>query len=314
MAPRAATTPAVSPLRRTLKRLFLGAPFKRELFLALKKVWTPPQSLYRHIYFDGPFDVQVLDRRLRLINGGAFEVETDIFWTGLPGAWERRSLAAWITLCREARVILDVGANTGVYSLVAQTVNPQARVYSFEPLPRAHESLKANVALNGYRIDCRRTALSDYDGDAVLFDLPVEHNYTASVNRNNYPPAYDVKETPITATTLSTFIEAEQLDRVDLIKIDVESHEPQVLKGMGPYLARMKPALLVEIWNDDIGAEVEALVGGLGLVYLTTDEDSPFVRTDHIRNPRGHVAYRPLNYVICTPGVAARLTGQTAGT
>ena len=216
-------------------------------------------------------------------------------------------MAAWIALCREAAVILDVGANTGVYSLVAQTVNPQARVYSFEPLQRAHDSLKANVALNGYGIDCRRTALSDYDGDGVIYDLPVEHNYTASVNRNNYPSTYSVKETPIKTMTLSTFIETEKLDRVDLIKIDVESHEPHVLAGMGPYLAAMKPVLLVEIWNDEIGERVEALVDGLGLVYLTSDEQSPLARTDHIRNPRGYREFQPLNYIICAPEVAARL-------
>jgi tRNA1(Val) A37 N6-methylase TrmN6 len=42
-------------------------------------------------------------------------------------------LALWIKLCRQSETILDVGANTGVYALVAGAVNKKAKIFAFEP-------------------------------------------------------------------------------------------------------------------------------------------------------------------------------------
>lgn len=51
---------------------------------------------------------------------------------------------------------------------------------------------------------------------------------------------------------------------VDLVKIDVEQFEPQVLRGMGQLLAECKPSLLIEILNQRVAREVNALTCGLG--------------------------------------------------
>jgi FkbM family methyltransferase len=199
-------------------------------------------------------------------------------------------------------VVLDIGANTGVYSLVAQSLNPQASVYAFEPVARVYAKLVANVAMNGFPIRAREIALSNYDGHGTIYDLPVEHIYTVTVNKNTYPAAWPVTETRIITKRLAAFIEEEKLARIDLIKLDVESHEPEVLEGMGDYLRRMMPTLLIEIWNDDVGARVEAMVRGLDYLYFRTNEIDEFAPHEHIRNEYPERGY--LTYLVCTRPVA----------
>ena len=301
---------SATSLRSRAKRLLLRLPFRRQLFVALRKVWTPPAGVRRYLYFHGPFRVPVAGTSFVMINH-ALDVETSIFWTGVTGSWEKRSLAVWIELCRDATVIVDAGANTGVYSLVASALNPSARVYSFEPVARVHAKLLENVAANGYDIRCRALALSNYDGEGVIYDLPIEHIYTVTVNRNTFPADWPVKPITIATKRLDTVIEEERLDRLDLMKIDVESHEPEVLEGLGRYLRQMQPTLLVEIWSDEVGMRVEALVEGLGYLYFSTDEDRPFAPARHIRHPRGPAAGY-MTYLLCSPGVAQRLFPEAA--
>ena len=64
--------------------------------------------------------------------------------------WEKESLKIWKELCQTSDVILDVGANTGVYSLVAKAANPESRVIAFEPVKRTFDRLEHNNNINGF--------------------------------------------------------------------------------------------------------------------------------------------------------------------
>jgi FkbM family methyltransferase len=73
--------------------------------------------------------------------------------------------------------------------LVAKALNPAALVHAFEPLVRIHKILEENLHLNNnlnapHIIKAHRLALSDYSGTGEMFDLPVEHMYTATLNRD----------------------------------------------------------------------------------------------------------------------------------
>lgn len=62
-----------------------------------------------------------------------------------------------------------------------------AEVHAFEPISRVHSILTANIALNQAvpsPIAAHRVALSDCSGEGQMFDLPVEHMYTASLNKD----------------------------------------------------------------------------------------------------------------------------------
>jgi len=62
------------------------------------------------------------------------------------------------------------------------------------------------------------------------------------------------------------------MDRVDLIKIDVETHEPEVLEGYATLLKKHRPNILIEILTDDVAARLSKLIDGLEYLYFNIDE------------------------------------------
>ena len=65
-----------------------------------------------------------------------FQLENEIFWSGLTNGWEKISTRLWIELSKNSKVIFDIGANTGIYSLVSKSINPTSQVFAFEPVKR----------------------------------------------------------------------------------------------------------------------------------------------------------------------------------
>jgi hypothetical protein len=63
----------------------------------------------------------------------------------------------------------------------------------------------------------------------------------------------------------------------------VETHEPQVLKGMGKYLALFRPAMIIEVLNEVKAEELNGLFAGMDYLYFNIDEEKNNVRrTDRL--------------------------------
>lgn len=205
--------------------------------------------------------------------------ENRIFWEGLSRCWEPVSVEVWEALSRKAKVILDVGSNTGVYSLIAVAAQPEADVHAFEPLPKMFQKLEINNNLNGAKIKTHTTAMSDTSGEAILYDLPNNYMRQASLNASYIKG--EAVEIRVPLSRLDRFIEKHSLQQVDLMKVDVETHEPEVLKGMGKYLADYRPTVLVEVLNDKIARELLSLFRDAGYPYFYhIDEERGLTETN----------------------------------
>lgn len=79
-------------------------------------------------------------------------MENELFWLGLFGGWEKKSPEIRVRLYKISYTIFDIGANSGIYSLTAQSVNPDATVYTFEPIEKKVELLNYNKKINNYPI------------------------------------------------------------------------------------------------------------------------------------------------------------------
>ena len=85
------------------------------------------------------------------------------------------------------------------------------------------------------------------------------------------------------------------------MKIDVETHEVEVLQGMGKYLDLFRPAMLIEILNDEVGAGVEEMVKDKGYLYFNIDENAGLKKVDHIYKSDYY------NYLLCDADTAKYL-------
>ncbi|MEP6711017.1 MAG: FkbM family methyltransferase [Ferruginibacter sp.] len=288
-------------MKRLLSSLYKYIPFKQQAFLILKKIWSPPHNIYQHLHFKGIINVKVDESHSFKMKHYGFELENEIFWKGLQNGWEKISINLWLKLIKNANVIIDIGANTGIYALLAKCFKPNATVFAFEPLPWIADKLAENCALNNYDIKIYESAVSDYDGKAKVYvEKAAAHVYSVTVNKNMLENNAGIEE-EIKTITMQTVIEENHLIDIDLMKIDVETHEVEVLKGMGNYLETMKPTMLIEILNDEVGGGVQQLLDGKGYLYFNIDEKTGIRKVDRITKSDYY------NYLVCSTEVAKQL-------
>ncbi len=169
----------------------------------------------------------------------------------LSGDYEPHVAAALTAVLRADSRLLDLGANIGFFSLLAAVRCPRGRVFSLEPDPGNFRLLAASIALNGLadRITAWPYAASDAAGVAVLSDLGNPRNLGARfVSRSRavlqarvHGPQPSFRE--IRTVRLDDLLAAES---VDVIKVDVEGHEPLALRGAEGLLQRCRPVILME--------------------------------------------------------------------
>jgi len=155
--------------------------------------------------------------------------------------WEMEGhvLPVFRSFLRPSSVVLDIGANFGLYTAIsASSVKQHGRLYAFEANPHTYELLERTLYANRLAQNPNVVAVN-----AVVAD-------TAGPRMLNYSPRYlggatmsDVSQwgaerrsVEIAAITIDEFLPAELA--VDLVKIDVEGHEPFVLRGMEKTIRR----------------------------------------------------------------------------
>lgn len=250
---------STSASRKAVHTLYAALPGKQRLFEPLRG--KLPKSVFQHLHFCSDISIPVGATAIRMRHYG-YQIENNLYWQGIDAAWEPTTMAVWRTLASRARGVLDIGANTGLFALVAQALNPGATVVAVEPVARIYEKLVHNVALNGMGIVCVCEGVSDTVGVGTFVDPGTDHFYTITIEQGsseNVAPNWSTHRRPVALTTLDALTERIGLSHVDLIKLDVESHEPAALRGAAKTLQHLRPNLIVEIWNDSVGAEVDAV-------------------------------------------------------
>lgn len=158
-------------------------------------------------------------------------------------------------LAKKSQHILDIGANTGLYSIVSQLSNSQVNIHAFEPYPVNTQRLQKNIALNKLtsQINIVVKAVGNTN-EPVAFAVP-ENDQICDVlsadtefTQQFYRKWINYKNIEVPQITLDDFVQQQQISHVDLIKIDVENYETNVFKGALKVLEKHNPLILVEIF------------------------------------------------------------------
>lgn len=138
---------------------------------------------------------------------------------------------------------VDIGGNKGDFALIAaRHLAGRGRVICVEPSPDNCGWIRRSIERNGYRnVEVVEAALTDYEGEATLHLGPLSgwHSLAeAAVERS-------VGDITVSATTLDRLLADRGVDRVDVLKIDVEGGEGEVLGGAQALLAAGTPLTIL---------------------------------------------------------------------
>lgn len=183
---------------------------------------------------------------------------------------------AYVRHLKSGCTIIDIGANGGQSAFEFARLRSDANIISFEANPDNLKDLELARRLIGPRYSYHNVALSDRSGEAVLH-VPIVGNTPvpgeASLEAGLLDEVQDrigkitsILKRPVSLRTLDAFALAP-----DFVKIDVQGHEPAVLRGMEQTIKAHRPAIMIER-GADFDAVREFLVkAGYGLfVYDAT--------------------------------------------
>jgi len=192
--------------------------------------------------YAGPLTVDWLDGiRLTLYLGN--DLSRQIFCLG---RYEPNEFAWLSRLLQPGMGFVDVGANEGVYTLFAASrLGSAGQVWSFEPSPREFARLSANCAQNRLEhVRLFRSALSEDSGTSSLAIVDGAH---AGQNLLEQPTDLPVlRRELVPVERFDDVAKRENLQRLDVLKIDVEGEEYRVLRGAEQSIRRFRPAILFE--------------------------------------------------------------------
>lgn len=181
---------------------------------------------------------------------------------------EDKIIGAWSHYTRNASVVFDVGANAGIYSFAAAAASLGAAIHAFEPTPEIIDHLEATVELNGLA-DCLNVhgcAVGKECGRIFLNRFSGEKNDNEGMNFvSNTSRGAEVIEVPM--MSLDSFCEENGISGIDLLKVDVQGHEPAVFEGAKSLLKRRALRTISRAELESHGARVLSGASGRAAAY-----------------------------------------------
>jgi FkbM family methyltransferase len=250
-----------------------------------------PRSILTLLMYRVPRSFQILPDGFRLIYAkylGDLRVAIDTRYPierdMLSGVFDKTTIGIIDTIVRPGDCCLDIGANVGALSLaMAKKTTATGRVYAFEPGKLTYDRLMKNIELNpGFSdiITTYQMGLSDRVGE--LYWCEHESN-RGDANLSDQPMPNSVL---VPVGTVDLQFQNIPIEKLDFVKIDVESMEYEVITGGMSTWKKYRPVIYYETLKEfevyrkkPVFKYIEDLLSGLGYAFYKIREDSSFVTT-----------------------------------
>lgn len=149
-------------------------------------------------------------------------VGRDLFFDGV---YEPETIRTIESLLKPGDVVVDAGANIGAISLPLAVKN-DVSVYAFEPGREIFKILDKNIKLNSLsNVRAINMALSDQQGVIDFYESDRMHGWSGPVKINSF------NHYTVPATTLDLFAEEQKIDKIYVLKVDIQGWEYHLFKG-----------------------------------------------------------------------------------
>ena len=142
---------------------------------------------------------------------------------------------------------VDIGSNIGYYVLLENMkIGKNGKIWAIEPSPENFSTLKENIELqNGENIKAFNFAIGDKNGE-IEFVISKKSNWS-KVKSENESVDSENKVINVPLKTLDSFAKENNLERVNLLRMDVEGYENKIILGATQFLNQFKPTIMLEI-------------------------------------------------------------------
>lgn len=250
---------AVNNTIRAVRKVFYNTPVMR---------WKLTAMVYDRVFSMGSHD---FSKPIKFRNAKFYVDGKDRSYlpTMVGGYYEKLELDIFEELASCSKTFLDIGANIGMYSVVAASINRSISCFAFEPVRENYSLTTKNVKINHLsdNIEIVKKAVSDKNGKATIFLSE------SSSGMHSLTVQHSGESREIETVRIDTFCKEREL-KPDLIKVDVEGHEPSAFAGMQETLNETKPTILMEFLagvNEDMQKLVDVFDGIYKYCYVVDE-------------------------------------------
>lgn len=208
-------------------------------------------GVYKHIIkpkglFKGKKIISKYDGDLKIELNLEDWIQQQIYFLGY---FDSRGIGFLKNQLKEGDVFIDIGANIGAFALIAsKCVGPSGRVVAFEPVPYVFEYLSANVLRNQLtNITLEPKAVYSKSEKILLHVSGLGNTGMTSIFSHEEKIGDVIK---VQSVAFDDYLINQGIEKVDMIKLDIEGAEFEALQGMKESLRKFRPVLFIEINNE----------------------------------------------------------------
>ena len=179
----------------------------------------------------------------------------------------------------EGSVIVDAGANIGNHTLFFGKICKPAKVYSFEPFKKLHDILRRNIELNDLKniVVTEKFAVGRANGKGKVY---VPDNKNFGMTEIKVDESGVVKVVP-----LDSYLK-NKIERLDVLKVDVEGMELDVLMGANDLIVRYRPLIYIECVDIVSLEKVKSVLSPLGYDPSKVFNSTPTYLFKHVKTSK----------------------------
>lgn len=209
-----------------------------------------PERLWSGVPLERVVDLEAAGVGFRYHLSPGDYVGMPLYWLGGRG-YEPETMDHLPQFLAGASCFYDIGANTGLFSLLAAKLEPRLRVVAIEPNPATFARLSEHIALNRLddRVTAHAAAIGVVDGPVTLHIPAGTHALSSTLAPEGAAdtlPGH--RPVSVHGATMRSMLAAFPIPGA--IKIDAEGFEAAILESMADFLAQHRPRLLIEVLDD----------------------------------------------------------------
>lgn len=201
-----------------------------------------------------------------------------IFWQGGYQRFEYTDI--FIKLIKKVHSFYDIGANIGYYSLIAASENSDIKIVGFEPAVGPLHYFRENVRFNNFsNIKVEPIALSQKNGEIEFYEIRnkkytyLKHNLAGESNAGSKTQGRNFVMNKVKTLTLDNYVKLNNVEHIELIKMDTEGTENLILENSNFVLEKMKPIIICETLFNTIESELEQIFSSYGYEFYNHVEN-----------------------------------------
>lgn len=155
---------------------------------------------------------------------------------------------------KDNAVFLDIGANIGHFSFFFKEKYPNLECHLFEPNPSLQKCIRETITHSKLKgVTSHEVALSDSNGEATFFIDSYNDGGHSLINNKISEKSRSTQKLEVKTAKLDDYAKEKGIDRIDVIKVDIQGAEVSFIKGAIQTLNKNKPVMMIEVDSEKTG-------------------------------------------------------------